>query len=80
MSEDLMAITGDICVRCGGLPCRCFGRPYVPFVKFYTPQPHRCPVCNGAGCVHKGFYLDTVATSTEPDQCRTCLGQGVLWR
>ncbi len=49
-------------------------------------EPHRCPVCDGRGTVPLGFYDGTVdhsgTTTTVPhtENCRSCLGVGVLWR
>jgi len=44
--------------------------------------PHKCPVCNGRGCVPSGFYTynnyhSTTALLTE--MCRTCNGKGIVW-
>ena len=43
-----------------------------------------CPICNGTGKVHRGFYnrqggneLTTSSCATE--QCRTCHGTGIVW-
>lgn len=45
--------------------------------------PYVCPVCNGNGLVPNGFYLQTSGcwstSSTEPEQCRSCGGTGVVW-
>jgi len=54
---------------------------------YYTwPQsekkPHLCPVCNGKGTVPRGFYEhgDFVSsTNAGPEQCKACLGQGIVW-
>ena len=44
-------------------------------------QPHRCPVCDGRGSVPAGFYSPANTTgSANPEPCRSCGGQGVLWR
>lgn len=45
---------------------------------FYSPRPHRCPVCEGRQTVPGGFYAGQASTSDQP--CRTCGGKGVLWR
>lgn len=46
--------------------------------------PYLCPVCRGNGLVDNGFYNQTTgqwaSTSTAPEQCRACAGQGVVWR
>ena len=46
-------------------------------------QPYCCPICGGKGLVPSGFYLGvgpTVGvTSTSPDQCRSCMGSGIIW-
>jgi DnaJ-class molecular chaperone len=43
-------------------------------------RPYRCPVCNGRGTMPADFYaaLGTVA-STNPVQCKSCKGTGVVW-
>lgn len=45
--------------------------------------PHKCPVCSGNGLVPNGFYSQTSgqwsSTSTEPEQCRSCDGKGVIF-
>ena len=44
--------------------------------------PHTCPVCRGKGIVPNGFYLSTTgqfsSTSTSPETCRSCHGQGYI--
>lgn len=47
-------------------------------------QPHRCPVCDGRGLVPVGFYLMVGGmgggtTSTGPETCRSCTGNGIIW-
>lgn len=46
-------------------------------------KPHRCPICFGKGIVANGFYSNTEAvwtsSSTEPEQCRSCGGTGIVW-
>ena len=43
----------------------------------YYRQPYRCPVCDGRGFILAGFYvLPTINT----EQCRSCGGEGVIWR
>ncbi len=42
-----------------------------------------CPVCNGRGIVPHGFYKyssgqEFVSTGTSPEQCRTCIGVGII--
>jgi DnaJ-class molecular chaperone len=42
-----------------------------------------CPVCFGKGMVPNGFYsspgvLTWPATSTTPEQCRSCGGNGIV--
>jgi DnaJ-class molecular chaperone len=42
-----------------------------------------CPVCAGRGVVPQGFYNPhptSVATSTAPEQCRTCKGARIIER
>lgn len=43
----------------------------------------RCPVCGGNGQVPNGFYLQTggqwTTSSTTPEKCRTCKGEGVVF-
>jgi len=43
----------------------------------------RCPVCTGKGIVSNGFYRSTNqqwnTTSASPQQCRSCLGYGIVW-
>ncbi|KKN02105.1 hypothetical protein LCGC14_1121080 [marine sediment metagenome] len=70
---------GDPCMRCNALPCRCPAWQY-------TPQPHRCPVCEGRGHLPTGFYTSTnpdgssSSGGTAPEMCQTCSGQGIIWR
>jgi len=44
-------------------------------------RPHTCPVCQGRGTVPQGFYNhgDMLTSSLTPEQCRTCLGTGIVW-
>jgi len=43
-------------------------------------EVHCCPVCGGRGMVPGGFYVtNPLSDSTEPETCRTCNGEGVLW-
>ena len=43
--------------------------------------PHACPICVGRGTVPKNFYSGgTMTTDLTPEQCRSCLGTGILWR
>jgi DnaJ-class molecular chaperone len=46
--------------------------------------PHVCPVCAGRGFVGAGFYAAAsgmgVTGSTASEQCRTCQGEGIVWR
>jgi len=49
------------------------------------PQPYRCPVCEGKGCVPSGFYgavgtHEWTVSDLTPEQCRSCGGIGVIWR
>lgn len=43
--------------------------------------PHKCPVCDGCGMVHMGFY-EGISSVESPltETCRTCNGKGVIWR
>jgi hypothetical protein len=46
--------------------------------------PHRCPVCGGRGKMPRGFFdsvegLPYSTSDLTPDQCRPCLGSGILW-
>jgi hypothetical protein len=51
--------------------------PLAPLVE----QPYRCPICGGRGFVPVGFYATlTYTTSVTTDPCRSCAGDGVLWR
>ena len=65
--------------------CGMYGRLDVPHAcKSEAPeQPHRCPVCEGRGCVSAGFYgLQVTAgdSTTSTESCRSCGGTGVVWR
>lgn len=48
-----------------------------------SDTPHTCPVCKGNGMVPNGFYNQTTGawatSSITPDQCRSCLGSGIIW-
>lgn len=48
--------------------------------KTQKQQPHCCPVCNGAGLVSAGLYGDSDNYPGTAVVCRTCNGQGVIWR
>ncbi len=42
-----------------------------------------CPVCGGRGIVPQGFYTypegqDFSSTSALPEECRTCVGAGII--
>lgn len=47
-------------------------------------QAVKCPVCEGRGLVHAGFYsipkgvVELPTTSAAPEQCRSCLGKGII--
>jgi hypothetical protein len=41
-------------------------------------RPYCCPVCQGRGTVPAGFYHG-ISASTNPEQCKSCAGSGVLW-
>ena len=46
-------------------------------------HPFICPVCGGSRIVNNGFY-NTVSgigstTSATPEQCKTCMGTGIVW-
>ncbi len=45
-------------------------------------NPYVCPVCGGNGLVPNGFYLQTTGqwttSSTAPETCRSCNGQGYI--
>jgi len=56
----------------------------------YDPPPQRalvpyvCPVCAGKGQVDIGFYRQNASgqwtsSSTGLEQCRSCLGKGIVW-
>jgi hypothetical protein len=45
------------------------------------PFPHRCPVCQGSGCLPAGCSPrspDSTA-NTSSEVCRACHGDGILW-
>ena len=42
--------------------------------------PFICPVCGGRGKVGIGFYEKVSTTAAEEVTCRTCQGQGIVWR
>lgn len=55
----------------------CQGWPW-----FSQRTPFKCPVCEGRGVVPAGFYIpnETFAlTSTSPETCQSCNGQGIVW-
>ena len=41
--------------------------------------PYKCPICNGRGMVLHGFYFDDTPGETNPIDCRSCKGVGILW-
>ena len=42
--------------------------------------PYKCPVCEGRGFVHSGFYsLSDSSSNCMSELCRSCLGAGILW-
>lgn len=49
----------------------------------YQIRPYCCPVCNGRGTVPRGFYSSTTATipatSTQPEQCKSYFGRGIVF-
>ncbi len=43
--------------------------------------PHRCPVCEGRGTVRGDFYaFQPLGYLIQPITCRTCQGEGIIWR
>ena len=54
---------------------------YFPLPPVQGPSPYLCPVCQGKGTVPANFYnhneFDTCAS---PEICRTCGGEGIIWR
>lgn len=42
-----------------------------------TKTPYRCPVCSGSGKVHRSSIASIASDVVE---CRSCKGEGVLWR
>ena len=50
----------------------------------YQPSAQKCPVCYGKGIVPNGFYRSTgetwTSSSITPESCRSCKGEGVVWR
>jgi hypothetical protein len=51
--------------------------------------PHKCPVCNGRQTVPSGFYgqpvppgvhVPSTSAPMPEETCRSCGGQGILWR
>ena len=57
---------------------------YHPTFHYTTPPkaPHKCPVCEGKGSLPAGFYMQVPCgslSSTLPEQCRSCSGQGIIW-
>jgi len=44
--------------------------------------PYKCPICNGKGNVPQGFYSidrNRITIGTNPLQCRSCSGSGIIW-
>jgi hypothetical protein len=77
---------GYTCTSCGGMIWAgtlhsCGTNPQ--WVTTGAPSPcwtiTRCPVCEGRGNVPAGFYTRAAgASSTAPEVCQTCDGQGIL--
>jgi len=46
-------------------------------------QPVKCPVCEGRGHVHGGFYYPTPGmpsvSNVIQEMCRACQGVGIIW-
>lgn len=84
-----LMLSCDECSRttvAGGCP-----KHYVPTTPPWTgglqintsppQQPYRCPVCEGRGNVPAGFYSRVGAsTAANPENCRSCMGAGIIWR
>lgn len=54
-----------------------------PSARSDSPEYQACPVCLGRGIVPHGFYIPSPAfgaTSTAPEQCRTCRGRTIIQR
>lgn len=43
-------------------------------------QPHCCPVCEGRQTMPVGFYPGEITSESVAQPCRTCKGEGILWR
>ena len=45
-------------------------------------KPYRCPVCGGRGIVQNGFYNMCADSTTlsNGETCRSCGGNGVIWK
>jgi len=69
---------------------QCFGCREAVRISAYSPhpcspQPHRCPVCDGSGLVSRppwvaGDQMTWTASGAGPYQCHACGGSGVLWK
>ena len=46
----------------------------------FIQYPYCCPVCQGRGVVHAGFYTGGDSISTTSEVCRSCSGTGIIWR
>ena len=52
---------------------------------YYAPKiPYKCPVCNGTGLVSTppdiaGDISTWSSSSTATYQCKSCVGQGIIW-
>lgn len=71
----------------GGWSTELTGAPVWTSVTMTTPigqTPHKCPVCGGNGLVSAGFYTSTTGvaatTGANPETCRSCEGEGMIWR
>lgn len=55
---------------------------YEPKIYNTNREVRCCPVCGGNGIVSNGFYNHTgntwVASTTTPEQCRSCNGKGYV--
>ena len=72
--------------RANGVPCYPAEGATLQWVNENAPggaAPHRCPICGGRGQVPAGFYGPASQTllviSTEPEKCKSCDGEGVVW-
>lgn len=50
-----------------------------------NPDPFVCPICKGNGLVPTGFYNQTsgqwtIGSVTPFEKCRSCEGEGVIWK